>query len=398
MKASLMTEWSQSMSDDQLTQLDRNVRLLLIHPHYRQQKHLLHHILQSDKTGYVRFEGNDLVYSDIESQVQFVLQLADKNEYETLVLDECDRTNQDEFDEFVTTFLEQFSTTRLIIVSRTVPYTIVQNSDLRSKSRFLPTNESLMLFDYAARSDERVLLEVHAFGSGHVYVNGKAINEWDGILPRLLFFYLIDRGMVTRNDIFNTFWPDMTIKEATNVFHVTKRKISEILGVNLTKYWSGFYRISPQIELSYDVIRFSDLIQNSVISAPEQSINLLEQAIALYRSPLLNSFESGAPVWIEGRRSELRDMYGESLSMLADLKNSIGDVQKALGLYLLAVKITPLREDLIESAMKIYRTNGQLDDALNLYRWLSNSLDEQLKIAPSESLKELAQAIENELG
>ena len=40
--------------------------------------------------------------------------------------------------------------------------------------------------------------------------------------------------MVTRDEIFETFWPGLPTKEATNVFHVTKRKISERLGYELT--------------------------------------------------------------------------------------------------------------------------------------------------------------------
>ena len=40
----------------------------------------------------------------------------------------------------------------------------------------------------------------------------------------------------TRADIFKEFWPGLPIKSATNVFHVTKRKIGERLGCDLTSY------------------------------------------------------------------------------------------------------------------------------------------------------------------
>ena len=69
--------------------------------------------------------------------------------------------------------------------------------------------------------------------------------------------------MVTRAEIFQTFWPNLTTREATNVFHVTKRKISEVLGTELTVYGSSFYHISPQIQLSYDVSLFNQLVQDS---------------------------------------------------------------------------------------------------------------------------------------
>ena len=194
------------------------------------------------------------------------------------------------------------------------PYTLLEDDQLRGHMQFVPVDEDLMLWDYARREakpdseENAVLLEVRALGNGRVLKDGKSVDNWDGLLPRSLFFYLVDKGMTTRNDIFATFWPNLTVREATNVFHVTKRKINEVLGTDLTEYWSGFYHISPKIELSYDVVRFSELFQDSAVASVAGTVNLLRQSVALYRDDFLTSLEMD---WVENRRRELRpDLWG----------------------------------------------------------------------------------------
>ncbi len=103
--------------------------------------------------------------------------------------------------------------------------------------------------------------------------------------------------MVTRAEIFETFWPNLNTREATNVFHVTKRKISEVLGTELTVYGSGFYHISPKIQLSYDVSLFNQLVQDS--DSPTADTTALRQALALYRGDYLISISMD---WVVKRR------------------------------------------------------------------------------------------------
>lgn len=97
---------------------------------------------------------------------------------------------------------------------------------------------------------------------------------------------------------FSDFLGGLNTREATNVFHVTKRKISEVLGTELTLYGSGFYHISPKIQLSYDVSLFNQLVQDSDSSEGGDD-QMLRQAISLYRGDYLMSLKSD---WIVERR------------------------------------------------------------------------------------------------
>jgi two-component SAPR family response regulator len=219
------------------------------------------------------------------------------------------------------------------------------------------------------------------------------VDNWDGTLPRALFFYLIDRGMTTRSEIFDTFWPNLSVREATNVFHVTKRKISEMLGVDLTVYWSGFYHISSQIDLQYDVALFTEQLQQADVAVRDERERLLTRALSLYKGSFLTSLDME---WTERRRQELIQTYGESLIGLAKVVESTGKKREALGLYVRAVATNRQREDLARSIMQLYQGLGMYADALRTYEHLETELDRSLGVSPARSLQELAVSIRAE--
>ena len=391
-----MYSLSYRLAAQQLREIGSDVRLVVIHPNYSYQHLIFSELLDDGDIAYVRLDGKGLGRSEVEEQLQQALneqlgsgKLANVN---YLILDEYDCAAADGLDDFVMDTLKQLDGGRLVLVTRQPPSMVIDNPALRAQTAFIPVNESLMMWDYARRNTERpTLLEVRALGTGRVLLNGRSVDNWDGVLPRSLFFYLVDKGMTTRNDIFETFWPNLSIREATNVFHVTKRKISEVLGVDLTIYWSGFYRISPEIELSYDVVQFSELLQSSVIEPPDSAANMLRRAVWLYRDDFLMSLNAD---WVAERRQELSQSYSEALIGLAKAVEHQGNADEALGLYLRALKTSPQREDVALTIMQVYQESGHYNDAIAVYRRLQNELEQNLGVSPARHLRELAQELE----
>jgi DNA-binding SARP family transcriptional activator len=384
------------LAREQLQNIDAGVRLVVIHPNYIPQHVLYTDMLETEGCAYVRFEGKALNQAQLEAQLEQALQIQHGNGrlagVQHLLLDECDNARLTDLEPFLAQILDRMPEGRVIIVTRRPPMQILTNEQLRQVTGFVPVDESMMLWDYARRADDgQVLLEVRALGNGRVLRDGISVDSWDGLLPRALFFYLVDKGMTTRNDIFATFWPNLTVREATNVFHVTKRKISEVLGVDLTEYWSGFYHISPEIELSYDVVRFSELLQDSAVASLEDAQDMLRRSVALYRDNFLMSLEMP---WVQDRRRELRQSYGEALISLGRLVQRRGGADEALGLYLRALTTNPQREDVTLFIMKLYQEMGMLGDALQVYQALKHELDERLHVEPNPQLQELAGELE----
>jgi len=277
-----------------------------------------------------------------------------------------------------------------VLDSRSWPRALASCLESPQQAALLPVSSPDMLLDYLARDRDRVLLEVHALGSGQVFVNGRHINQWDGALPRALFFYFIDRGMTTRDEVFSTFWPDLSPREATNVFHVTKRKISEILEVDLTVYSSGFYRLASNIDLHYDVVSFVEAVQNSAIAEPEEAEVLLRRAVRLHEREFLTDFTQP---WAVRRRDELRSTYVDALAGLARLLEERGQNSEALGMYSRAFGLSPQREDLARQQMRLYADAGEHGRALAVYNRLVSELKRSLGVAPSPETAALADEV-----
>jgi DNA-binding SARP family transcriptional activator len=279
---------------------------------------------------------------------------------------------------------------QIIVAGRRLPLSLMQNKSVQNRVQLFPLDPERMLLDYAHQPTDHALLEVYGLGLGQALINGQRIDKWDGILPRSLFFFFVDRGMVTRDEIFQTFWPSLSIREATNVFHVTKRKISEILGFDLTVYWSGFYRISPDVDLHYDVVKFAEHVQNSAVADEPTATVLLQQAIDLYQGVFLSTLDMD---WAASRRHELELTYAEALSGLGRLCQRQEKAQEALGLYLRASATQPHREDLARGIMSLFSDLGQTNKALEVYERLADELKATLGVAPDRRTVELADQI-----
>lgn len=355
-----------------------DTRLIVVHPHYPQPHLLLTELLQGTSTAYIRFAGENLSQADLTAQVQTALAAQGSSlpasDLQLLVLDECDRAAARELTSFLKILIHHEYPRRVVILTRLLPNDLLEDAVLRAQTQFVPEDAALMLWNYATRQTSPALLEVFAFGAGRVLLNGQPIETWDGVLPRALFFYLVDRGMITRNDIFQTFWPNLLPKEATNVFHVTKRKINEVLKMDLTMFWSGFYRISSDLELSYDVATFSELVQNSAVADAGEAVSMLHKALALYRGDFLTSLNMP---WVKNRRAELLQTYCEALTGLAKMYQQAGQLRDALGLYLRACAADREREETVYAIMQLYDQLGMPADALTVYHNFAAALETQ---------------------
>ncbi|MCC6616526.1 MAG: bacterial transcriptional activator domain-containing protein [Anaerolineae bacterium] len=246
-------------------------------------------------------------------------------------------------------------------------------------------------------------LEVYALGRGHVLVNGVPITNWDGALPRNLFFYFMDNPLVTRDEIFSTFWPELPVKDATNVFHVTKRKISERIGMKvddpgsyeLTQYGSGFYTPSEKLVRHYDVNDFETAVERALLTMDDrEEVMLLSRAIDLYQGPFLQGLEMP---WMVERRARLRTLYGQALISIGRIAKRRDEQEKALGLFLRALKEIPDREDIHREVMALYLQIGMVEDARAHYQRLVKHLKDTLNIEPSLETRNLYSLIEQRL-
>lgn len=332
-----MNEW--------VANLRSATRVIVLHPNAERQHIYMWEPLSVAGSCYVRLDGVGLRCDDVRAQVA-----AAGEATSWLVLDEIDRVQDEALAQICAELLAQQPSLKLVLAGRLLPAAVLNEPALRPLIQFYPVDNASELYDYLQHDHERPLLEVKSFGVGRVYLNGHQIEAWDGVLPRLLFFYLIDKGMVTRDEIFRTFWPSMSVKEATNVFHVTKRKVNEVLGIDLTVYQSGYYRITDRVTLLYDVRQFNRTLQASEVSETYEVEPLLQDTIRLYQGDFLSTSDAE---WVLQRRFEMRQAYASALYAIGMLYESQGEQALAENYFLRAFRHNPHEPRYAEAVMHL---------------------------------------------
>lgn len=324
------------------------------------------------------------------------------NEPIVLFIDELDRVPLDaNFRKFIQAFIAAMPDhIQVAFSSRLLTYEPWHNMVERGDAVVLGTEYRRNDVMFTVEDTPKPQLEVYALGRGYALVNGQQITNWDGALPRNLFFYFVDHPLVTRDEIFKTFWPDLSVKEATNVFHVTKRKISERIslkvgeagGYELTQYSGGFYMPSDKVVRHYDAGDFQESVERALTTLDEREEELLlNRAIDLYKAPYLQTIEMK---WVVERREQMRQLYSQALINMGRIQKRRENDREALGFFVRALKETPEREDIHREVMATYLKLDMIDDARKQYHRLAEILNDNLGIGPSRESQALYELIE----
>lgn len=252
---------------------------------------------------------------------------------------------------------------------------------------------------FQAHDHPRAQLEIDALDGGQVLLNGRSVTSWDGMLPRLLFFYLIDHPLVTRDEVFADFWPALSVEEATDIFHVTKHKISDVLNriagggaYDLTQYRQGYYMPSETIIRTYDVSNFESLLDRAMQTPNEREAEVLfRRALDYCRQPFLVPLEVQ---WVVQRRAALLQRQGDALIGLGCIYQRRGDHAAALDLLERALSLRPEREDVHRRVIELHLQLGHMDAAWAAYERLLTRVYAPLGLMPSPQTLELYTRLE----
>ncbi len=296
-----------------------------------------------------------------------------------LLLDEYDRS--DEADD-IQWFIERLiaflpPNCRIVMNSRTLPRLPWVSMIAQGRALILEDEKLIRDNFYNIQGRGSQTLEVYALGPGFVLYNDKPIDTWEGHLPRLLFFFALDRPVITRSEICQAFWPELDTDQAVNVFHVTKRRLHKALDMDVLVHLEGYYRINPDLDIDYDVMHFaSRLMEGRDLDNPNR-IAAWQKAIDLYRGPFLQGHSDG---WIMDRRADFQAGYLQALSEMAHVRLAEGRPEYALALYLRAVNENAGREDLHREIMRLFTSLGRRSEAAAHYQKMLHDLNN--KIAP----------------
>lgn len=219
-------------------------------------------------------------------------------------------------------------------------------------------------------------VEIYGFGSGRITLDDRPLENWEGHLPRLLLFLVLDRPSIRRSEICRILWPELAEDQAVNVFHVTKRRLHKAFGRDILQHRDTFYEIASDVRIHYDVEDFVESIMQARISRDAQErVDLLQRSSTLYNGDFLPGHSDP---WVVQRREIFRSVFAQTLIQLTDHYLSEERYDAALETLLPAVQRGDLSH-LHYRILWIYEQSGQHSagieylDELNC-RWGSRGL------------------------
>jgi DNA-binding SARP family transcriptional activator len=308
-----------------------------------------------------------------------------------LILDEYDRSDSaDDVQRFVEKLIARLPPNcRLVINSRTLPR-LPWVSLIAQKQAVLLQDEKLISRDfYDIETDGKNKLEVFALGPGYILMDGSSIDSWEGHLPRLLFFFALDRPCITRSEICQAFWPELDTDQAVNVFHVTKRRLHKALDMDVLVHEDGYYRVNPDLAIHYDVMEFVHALMDGRDENNPNRVAAWQKAIEIYRGPFLQGHNDA---WILSRRKDFQAGYLEALAQMAYVRLNEDRPEHALSLFQRALAEDATRENLHRDVMQLYTRLGRRSEAAQHYQKLKDEMAKTGK-EPSAETKALYEEI-----
>ncbi len=242
-------------------------------------------------------------------------------------------------------------------------------------------------------------LHIYGLGRAQVVVGERMVTsgDWRSITSRDVFFYLLCQGPATKEELANTFWPDLPPGRLRSTFHITIYRLRRALDpLETVIFEDERYHFNRRLNYNFDVETFEHLlVQASAIEAvnPSRAVELYSQAVELYRGEFLEDYASDYDEWRVMRATELSQRYLQALESLGSMLLRQHEPQAALEAYSRAANHDPYRESARQGMMRCLFGLGRRVEALRYYRDFEAFIQAELGASPTPETERLYQRI-----
>ncbi|WPB92031.1 AfsR/SARP family transcriptional regulator [Streptomyces malaysiensis] len=214
----------------------------------------------------------------------------------------------------------------------------------------------------------------------------------------LAMLLLRPNATVSVEQLISSLWEDEPPAHARTVIqgHVSRLRAAlaeggaEDHGVELTTHSSAYLLRIPDALI--DTQRFDQLTaQASPESAPGEAVQLLRQALGLWRGPALTGTVASPPFAAAAHALEERRL--SAVEALARAHEALGEHEQAVRALHPAAVANPLREGLIAALMLALYRSGRQSDAIAWFHRTRQLLDDDLGVDPGQRLSAAYQEI-----
>lgn len=244
------------------------------------------------------------------------------------------------------------------------------------------------------------MLEVYLLGTPKVILNNQQLHQlvrWS-IPIELLAFLITHPGRPhARSILANMFWPDLLEAQArqylnTHISRLRQLIHSESISYFLTdKQTIEFNSVAPFYLDIADLEQYVALIKNQngveITALSFEMVICLQRAIELYRGDFMEGYYSE---WCCKVRDELNEKYMFILEKLSMAHLARAEYSAALSTARQLTYENPLREDGHYILIQVNIQMGRVMDALAQYHRYEDIWRNELKLSPSERMKNLS--------
>jgi DNA-binding SARP family transcriptional activator/ATP/maltotriose-dependent transcriptional regulator MalT len=241
-----------------------------------------------------------------------------------------------------------------------------------------------------AAAERQSGLLVRGLGAAQVLRDGQEIPKasWGAQRPRELLFYLVDHMPVARDQVLNTFWPDMPQSRAVANLHQTLWRMRKAIGTEVITLDETGFRPAPGLIIHSDVIQFEALGRAAVSFAQSdlRRLGALESAVTLYTGEYLSDISAD---WADSRRRSLSELFVRLLSEYADELLALTRYSDAREALTRALTVEPLRDDLHGRMLVCLAALGRRFEVVDHYRRYRETLRTELGLDPPANIRSL---------
>lgn len=236
-------------------------------------------------------------------------------------------------------------------------------------------------------------LTVNALGPLRIWRGREeiALREWQREKARQLFALLLaHRGkFLQRDQILEYLWPRSDLQSAEAGFKVALNALNRALEPQRPARSAGFfvlrresaYGLNPAAALHVDVDEFEGLLTRAAeAEAPQETIRLLREGLALYRGDYLTNFLYEE--WTLRERERLRQLYVRGATRLAALLADAGECDEAIAWCQRALAADECWEDAYCVLMRCYALQGNRALIIRTFEQCETTLRRELSMPP----------------
>lgn len=230
-----------------------------------------------------------------------------------------------------------------------------------------------------------------------------AVEAWAGGVPvdlgspkqrLVLAVLLIEVGRpVPRDRIIDLLWPEEPPASARNTVQALVSRLRAVFrgadGPEIVSEGTR-YRLKADSR-QVDLHRFTDLTRKAREADDERAVELLEEALGLWRGEALSDVASGEVAL--RLCSGMNEARWTALEDRVDAQLRLGRGRQVLAELTELVARHPLRQRFVGQLMLALHREGRTDDALDAFRSLRDRLAAELGLDPSPELRKLEAAI-----